>query len=151
MTEIEERLDGVVNQQQAHMLAKCSFSLLRQAIGCGAIPFAKISNRIFMLRSDVEKWDEARKSRLLDGRTPQVSLMLLNALPKVDLSFLHPKQRDIMQRRFGLNGYPVHTLEQIGVAHGFSRERARQLLKGARDALMLRLIEVQLQSEEEVP
>lgn len=149
MTKIEERLDGVVNGHQACLIARCSFALVRQAIDCGAIPTAKIAGRNFMLKSDVEKWIAARKMRLLDGRAPQISLMLLNVMPKADLSFLQPKQRDIMQRRFGLNGYPVHTLDQIGAAHGFGRERARQLLKGATDVLMLRLIEAQARNEED--
>lgn len=50
---------------------------------------------------------------------------------------LNNKSRDVIQRRFGLNGYKPHTLDEISQAYGVSRERVRQIemraLKELRD------------------
>ena len=43
------------------------------------------------------------------------------------LKFLKDRDRDIISRRFGLNGKKPETLEQIGVLYGITRERVRQL------------------------
>ena len=47
----------------------------------------------------------------------------------VDLwvSQLDEKQRAVVDRRFGLHGYPRATLEQIGLEIGVTRERVRQI------------------------
>lgn len=44
---------------------------------------------------------------------------------------LTPKELEIMQYRFGLNGYPQLTLESIGEMYGLTRERIRQIQKKA--------------------
>ena len=53
---------------------------------------------------------------------------------------LNEKQRDILARRFGLHGYERQTLEEVGTAVGFTRERVRQIqmsaLKALRDIMM---------------
>lgn len=43
------------------------------------------------------------------------------------LSQLSDRHRDVLIHRYGLNGEPPKTLEQVGEAIGVSRERARQL------------------------
>lgn len=43
------------------------------------------------------------------------------------LGELEPRQRDILNRRFGLNGDNDQTLEEIGKFYGVTRERIRQL------------------------
>jgi len=43
------------------------------------------------------------------------------------LSQLSSKQGDVMERRFGLNGREVSTLEQVGKDVGVTRERVRQI------------------------
>jgi len=43
------------------------------------------------------------------------------------LSRLSEKHRDVVQRRFGLNGYESATLEDVGREVGLTRERVRQL------------------------
>ena len=43
------------------------------------------------------------------------------------VSTLPPRERKILEWRFGLNGQVPHTLEQIGEEFGISRERVRQL------------------------
>ena len=43
------------------------------------------------------------------------------------LSQLSDKQRAVVERRFGLHGYSVSTLEQVGQEIGVTRERVRQI------------------------
>ena len=43
------------------------------------------------------------------------------------LSQLSDKQREVVERRFGLHGYSVSTLEQVGQEIGVTRERVRQI------------------------
>jgi RNA polymerase primary sigma factor len=43
------------------------------------------------------------------------------------LTRLNPRMRTVIARRFGLDGQPPQTLEQVGVELGVSRERVRQL------------------------
>ncbi len=43
------------------------------------------------------------------------------------LAALPSKHREILQRRFGLNGYDTGTLEQVGTEVGLTRERVRQI------------------------
>jgi len=43
------------------------------------------------------------------------------------LSQLSDKQREVVERRFGLHGYAVSTLEEVGQEIGVTRERVRQI------------------------
>ncbi|MDH3691571.1 MAG: RNA polymerase sigma factor RpoS [Gammaproteobacteria bacterium] len=43
------------------------------------------------------------------------------------LGLLSEKQREVVERRFGLNGRDVSTLEQVGLDVGVTRERVRQI------------------------
>lgn len=47
------------------------------------------------------------------------------------LEALIPRQRLVLERRFGLNGEPVHSLADIAVDFGVSRERVRQIQEEA--------------------
>lgn len=55
------------------------------------------------------------------------------------LNQLSDKQREVVERRFGLHGYDVSTLEEVGAEIGVTRERVRQIqieaLKRLRDIL----------------
>jgi RNA polymerase nonessential primary-like sigma factor len=43
------------------------------------------------------------------------------------LAQLSAKQREVVERRFGLHGHPVSTLEEVGREIGVTRERVRQI------------------------
>ncbi len=43
------------------------------------------------------------------------------------LTQLNPKQRDVVERRFGLHGHKISTLEEVGNEIGVTRERVRQI------------------------
>ena len=43
------------------------------------------------------------------------------------LEELSDKQRQVVERRFGLNGHEVATLEEVGADIGVTRERVRQI------------------------
>ena len=43
------------------------------------------------------------------------------------LSLLNEREADVLKLRFGLDGYPEHTLEQVGKAFKVTRERIRQI------------------------
>ena len=51
------------------------------------------------------------------------------ALERIEhwLARLEPKQREVVERRFGLHGHEPHTLEAIGDILGVTRERVRQI------------------------
>lgn len=57
------------------------------------------------------------------------------------LAQLRPMEAGILRDRFGLDGNPPLTLQQIGDAHGLSRERIRQLQKRALERLREALAE----------
>ena len=50
---------------------------------------------------------------------------------------LPERDRDIVKRRLGLDGYEEQTLAEIGKAHGVSRERVRQVCQRAMNRLRL--------------
>lgn len=61
------------------------------------------------------------------------------------LSNLNSKQRAVVERRFGLNGYDAMTLDQTGLEIGLTRERVRQLQA---EALKLLRQEIEKQGED---
>ena len=50
---------------------------------------------------------------------------------------LSERERDIVKRRLGMDGYEEHTLEQLGKVYGVSRERVRQIHMKAMNRLKL--------------
>ncbi|MBI5752494.1 MAG: RNA polymerase sigma factor RpoS [Hydrogenophilales bacterium] len=51
------------------------------------------------------------------------------------LDQLTTKQRSVIERRFGINGHDISTLEQVAEAHGITRERVRQIQMEALQSL----------------
>lgn len=63
------------------------------------------------------------------GRSPEEMMIeadLTNQINKA-LATLEPKQRDIIERHFGLNGRKQETLEEISRHYNLSKERIRQI------------------------
>jgi len=71
----------------------------------------------------------------------------LYSVVDVWLSRLTEKQREVVQRRFGLNGFEKATLEEVGNCIGVTRERVRQIQMDALKRLR-RLLEKEGLSEE---
>ena len=55
------------------------------------------------------------------------------------LTSLSDKERTVLERRFGLGGHDVHTLEQVGRHIGVTRERVRQIQLRALSTLRERM------------
>jgi len=51
----------------------------------------------------------------------------LQTLIEVWLNELNDKQREVVERRFGLSGREISTLEEVGEDIGVTRERVRQI------------------------
>ncbi|OGT56799.1 MAG: RNA polymerase sigma factor RpoS [Gammaproteobacteria bacterium RIFCSPHIGHO2_12_FULL_42_10] len=63
------------------------------------------------------------------------------------LQCLNEKQREVISRRFGLDGYERQTLEEVGDAVGLTRERIRQIqinaLKTLRSLMLRKYVDVE--------
>jgi len=55
------------------------------------------------------------------------------------LAELNPRQRTVIERRYGLNGHDVATLDELAGEMGVTRERVRQIQGEALDKLRLRI------------
>ncbi|MHB8258115.1 MAG: RNA polymerase sigma factor RpoS [Acidiferrobacterales bacterium] len=68
---------------------------------------------------------------IADERTPDPEKILqdedLHAQIRAWLNELNDKQREVVERRFGLNGREISTLEEVGADIGVTRERVRQI------------------------
>lgn len=68
---------------------------------------------------------------IADDRTPDPEKILededLHAQIQAWLNELNDKQREVVERRFGLNGREISTLEEVGADIGVTRERVRQI------------------------
>ena len=77
----------------------------------------------------------------LSVQTPAEMLQDSDLRASIDywLDQLPHKQREVIARRFGLRGYEMSTLEEVGKEIGLTRERVRQIqveaLKRLRDVL----------------
>jgi len=62
---------------------------------------------------------------LTPDKETNVSLLKENLYTMLD--FLNPRERKIIIMRFGLDGWEIHTLEEVGKEFGVTRERIRQI------------------------
>ena len=76
--------------------------------------------------SDKLMVDSIEDTQCLD---PGGTLQQENMADHIDgwLAMLNPKQREVVERRFGLHGYECSTLEQVAKEVGVTRERVRQI------------------------
>ncbi len=75
--------------------------------------------------------DRSLLDAIADEHTPDPERMLqredLRVIIQQWLEELNDKQREVVERRFGLNGREVATLEEVGADIGVTRERVRQI------------------------
>jgi RNA polymerase nonessential primary-like sigma factor len=68
---------------------------------------------------------------IADENTPQPDIRLENAeietYVREWLGQLNERQRSVIERRYGLNGSEIHTLEQLAQSLNLTRERVRQI------------------------
>jgi RNA polymerase primary sigma factor len=69
-----------------------------------------------------------------DRKTEDYSNPIKDDVQKILLS-LKPREKDILERRFGLNGYYVHTLNDVAKVYHLTRERIRQIQARAQKKL----------------
>jgi len=82
------------------------------------IPIGKDGDR--MLLDAIPDENNTDPSRILQDTD-------LQAIVERWLARLNEKQREVVERRFGLNGRDKGTLEDVGIAIGVTRERVRQI------------------------
>ncbi|MDQ2068311.1 RNA polymerase sigma factor RpoS [Natronospira bacteriovora] len=129
--EIAETLDRPL-QDVERMLG------LNERIASVDTPIGKDGDR--MLLDAIPDDGNSDPSRLLQDQD-------LLAVVDVWLGRLTDKQREVVQRRFGLNGHEKATLEEVGNCIGVTRERVRQIQMDALKRLR-RLLEKEGLSEE---
>lgn len=75
--------------------------------------------------------DKSLLDAIPDENNPDPSELLADddvyANLEVWLTQLNDKQRDVVERRFGLHGHKISTLEEVGNEIGVTRERVRQI------------------------
>jgi RNA polymerase primary sigma factor len=83
------------------------------------------------LETPVGDGDSLYSDLIEDDSTPQPDAATAESLQSVELqealAQLEPRLREVLERRFGLNGRDPQTLEHIGKELGVTRERVRQL------------------------
>lgn len=129
-----EALRGLVEAEAAHDPARGRFAVLA-VILCKRRAFEEVSRqrrnasretplyRVTAEGEEVERED-------LPHVVPHDGAGLMAARVREVLAGLHPREREILARRFGLDG-PEETLEEIGRAVGLSRARVGQLERRA--------------------
>lgn len=98
-----------------------------------AYEIVKISRKTVSLETPVgeEEGDSTLEQFLEDEKTPlpdrETAYSFLRAHVREILDELKPRERKILELRFGLAGNEPHTLEEVGKAFGVTRERIRQI------------------------
>src|SRR5690606_25715551 len=91
---------------------------LNERIASVDVPLGRDGDRLLL--DSIPDENNADPSRQLQDED------LHNVLEKW-LGRLTGKQREVVERRFGLNGHEKATLEEVGAAIGVTRERVRQI------------------------
>jgi RNA polymerase sigma factor (sigma-70 family) len=74
---------------------------------------------------------------LAQPQSPEAAMITDQALSQLDASLakLTPRQRTVIEQRFGLDGKGERTLDQVAAANNLHRERVRQIEKRALEAM----------------
>jgi len=75
---------------------------------------------------DTSLWDFIEDDKTMSP-DEQTNMVLLKDNLTEMLDFLTPRERKIIHMRFGLEGWDVHTLEEVWKEFGVTRERIRQI------------------------
>jgi RNA polymerase primary sigma factor len=103
-------------------------------------------NEILMINRETFSLDEplgtapfTLSDHLEDGSAvspPEAAIeTMLSETVQQDLGQLSERERQIIVRRFGIDNGQAHTLDEVGKEFGLTRERIRQIEKGALDKL----------------
>ena len=82
---------------------------------------ASIGDDIFLEDTISQKEEDSMENQVLN----KIGRKEINEI----LEVLKPREREIVKLRYGLDGYEIHTLEEIGKAFTITRERVRQIEK----------------------
>lgn len=94
----------------------------------------RVSERVGSLDAAIASGERALIGHLQEGDDHAPGALptaLGNGQLAAWLGALTERQRNVVQRRFGLDGAPVQSLAEIGREFGISRERARQIQEDA--------------------
>ena len=94
---------------------------------------------VFSLNTVISEEDDTVLQQLINAQTPQPDEELVRSeLKKIMESLLEKltdRQQQVLRLRFGIDGDPVCTLDEVGQIMGISKEGARQLEQRAMEAL----------------
>ncbi len=82
-------------------------------------------------KDDYTEFGELIQTQTSENPLEKVYTSTLHELLDVIVTKLTPREREIIQLRYGFNEKRMHTLEEIGDILGISRERVRQIQKRA--------------------
>ena len=90
-----------------------------------------LSDQLSTVESNAYDKDKMLQETVADDQQPDPSATLqqekVHECMQLWLSQLNDKQREVVERRFGLNGDEAATLEEVGERIGVTRERVRQI------------------------
>ena len=81
--------------------------------------------------SDSDKFSDVVEDENADSPLERLEGKDVSAMLRDLVKTLRPREAHILRDRFGLDGGPRRTLDEIGLAFGITRERARQIQKVA--------------------
>ena len=82
---------------------------------------ATIGEDIFLEDTISQPEEESLENKVLNGIGREEITKMLDALK--------PREKEIVKLRYGIDGYDIHTLEEIGKTFNITRERVRQIEK----------------------
>ena len=136
------KLLAVKNALQQELGREATLAEIAQRSGIAEDKAKQLLERlpeIFSLDAPVGEDEDALQQLLRDAHAPQPQEELVREEMKrtMDklLNMLTPRQRQVLRLRFGMEDGVCHTVEQIGVVLGVSKERARQIEHQAREKL----------------